>query len=349
MKKKLLLLVLALGTVGSALTGGARNAEANSCGYNVCYRRRSRLGLLRLLLQGRQRQDPLVLRPAQRLLNDCVYRPGLPPLAAPGSREARCPDSPREGEPDAQEADLPRFRIRAHGRRARLGGQARPGLELSPDCSTAAAPPAAGRHASGSAPTAPVDRRGRRPASGSGAAACYHRAVMPRNALASVVLPAGSALGPLIEELRLDAKLGPQLLYATHLPGQRGPLRRARSAGVDLPRAGEGGRAAPLDPSDGGDRGGAAGRKRARHHPHGVGQVAGLPGAAARRGGAGGAGARPVPLPPEGPGAGSAGEVPPPGRRGRRAASRRSPGARSTTATPRPRSGRRSARIFRGW
>jgi hypothetical protein len=37
MKKKLLLLVLALGTVGGALTTGARNAEANSCGYNVCY------------------------------------------------------------------------------------------------------------------------------------------------------------------------------------------------------------------------------------------------------------------------------------------------------------------------
>jgi hypothetical protein len=37
MKKKLLLLVLALGTVGGALAGGARNAEANSCGYNVCY------------------------------------------------------------------------------------------------------------------------------------------------------------------------------------------------------------------------------------------------------------------------------------------------------------------------
>lgn len=35
MKKKLLLLILALGTVGGAL--GVRNAEANSCGYNVCY------------------------------------------------------------------------------------------------------------------------------------------------------------------------------------------------------------------------------------------------------------------------------------------------------------------------
>ena len=37
MKKKLLLLALALGTVGGALTTGARSAEANSCGYNVCY------------------------------------------------------------------------------------------------------------------------------------------------------------------------------------------------------------------------------------------------------------------------------------------------------------------------
>jgi DEAD/DEAH box helicase domain-containing protein len=42
---------------------------------------------------------------------------------------------------------------------------------------------------------------------------------MPRNALASVVFPPGSTLGPLLEELRLDARLGPQLLYSTHLPG----------------------------------------------------------------------------------------------------------------------------------
>src|SRR3954466_6112206 len=42
---------------------------------------------------------------------------------------------------------------------------------------------------------------------------------MPRNRLASVVFPPTSALGPLIEAVRLDAKLGPQLLYGTHLPG----------------------------------------------------------------------------------------------------------------------------------
>ncbi|HEX9942171.1 MAG TPA: DEAD/DEAH box helicase [Thermoanaerobaculia bacterium] len=42
---------------------------------------------------------------------------------------------------------------------------------------------------------------------------------MPRNAIASAVPPPSSELGPLVEELRLDAKLGPQLLYAAHLPG----------------------------------------------------------------------------------------------------------------------------------
>ena len=35
MKKKLLFLLLALATVGGAL--GVRNAEANTCGYIVCY------------------------------------------------------------------------------------------------------------------------------------------------------------------------------------------------------------------------------------------------------------------------------------------------------------------------
>ena len=53
-------------------------------------------------------------------------------------------------------------------------------------------------------------------------AACYHQAVMPRNLpshQASVVFPSGSTLGPLLEDLRLDARLGPQLRYAAHLPG----------------------------------------------------------------------------------------------------------------------------------
>jgi DEAD/DEAH box helicase domain-containing protein len=55
---------------------------------------------------------------------------------------------------------------------------------------------------------------------------------MPRNATASVVLPSGSALGPLIEELSRDAKLGPQLLYATHLPGSE-----ARYGDLELPES----------------------------------------------------------------------------------------------------------------
>src|SRR6476469_667676 len=55
---------------------------------------------------------------------------------------------------------------------------------------------------------------------------------MPRNAAASVVLPAGSTLGPLIEELSRDAKLGPQLLYTTHLPGSE-----ARYGDLDLPES----------------------------------------------------------------------------------------------------------------
>ena len=55
---------------------------------------------------------------------------------------------------------------------------------------------------------------------------------MPRNATASVVLPSGSTLGPLIEELSLDAKLGPQLLYATHLPGSA-----ARYGDLELPES----------------------------------------------------------------------------------------------------------------
>ncbi|HEV2851567.1 MAG TPA: DEAD/DEAH box helicase [Thermoanaerobaculia bacterium] len=42
---------------------------------------------------------------------------------------------------------------------------------------------------------------------------------MPRNATASTVFPPSSELGPLVEDLRLDPKLGPQLLYSTHLPG----------------------------------------------------------------------------------------------------------------------------------
>ncbi|HTG33128.1 MAG TPA: DEAD/DEAH box helicase [Thermoanaerobaculia bacterium] len=55
---------------------------------------------------------------------------------------------------------------------------------------------------------------------------------MPRNATASVVLPSGSTLGPLIEELSLDPKLGPQLLYATHLPGSE-----ARYGDLELPES----------------------------------------------------------------------------------------------------------------
>jgi DEAD/DEAH box helicase domain-containing protein len=42
---------------------------------------------------------------------------------------------------------------------------------------------------------------------------------MPRNAIAPAVLPPSSELDPLVEDLRLDAKLGPQLLYTAHLPG----------------------------------------------------------------------------------------------------------------------------------
>src|ERR1700712_811060 len=52
---------------------------------------------------------------------------------------------------------------------------------------------------------------------------------MPRNA-APVVVPAGSALGPLIEELSQDPRLGKQLLYVTHLPGSE-----ARYGDLDLP------------------------------------------------------------------------------------------------------------------
>jgi DEAD/DEAH box helicase domain-containing protein len=42
---------------------------------------------------------------------------------------------------------------------------------------------------------------------------------MPRNRLASVAFPEDSTLGPLIDEIRNDPRLGPQLLYSTHLPG----------------------------------------------------------------------------------------------------------------------------------
>ncbi|HEY3567758.1 MAG TPA: DEAD/DEAH box helicase [Thermoanaerobaculia bacterium] len=42
---------------------------------------------------------------------------------------------------------------------------------------------------------------------------------MPRNPSASVVLPTGSALGSLIEEIHRDTRLGGQLRYAAHLPG----------------------------------------------------------------------------------------------------------------------------------
>ncbi len=61
--------------------------------------------------------------------------------------------------------------------------------------------------------------------------ACYHRAVMPRNHLASA-LPPVSDLGSLIDDLRLDAKLGPQLLYTTHLPGNE-----ARYGELELPES----------------------------------------------------------------------------------------------------------------
>jgi len=42
---------------------------------------------------------------------------------------------------------------------------------------------------------------------------------MPRNPSASVVLPTGSALGSLIEEVHRDSRLGGQLRYAVNLPG----------------------------------------------------------------------------------------------------------------------------------
>ncbi|MFL6237249.1 MAG: DEAD/DEAH box helicase [Thermoanaerobaculia bacterium] len=42
---------------------------------------------------------------------------------------------------------------------------------------------------------------------------------MPRNPSASVVLPTGSALSSLIEEIHQEARLGRQLRYAAHLPG----------------------------------------------------------------------------------------------------------------------------------
>jgi DEAD/DEAH box helicase domain-containing protein len=42
---------------------------------------------------------------------------------------------------------------------------------------------------------------------------------MPRNPSASVVLPTGSVLGSLIEEIHGDVRLGKQLRYAAHLPG----------------------------------------------------------------------------------------------------------------------------------
>jgi DEAD/DEAH box helicase domain-containing protein len=64
---------------------------------------------------------------------------------------------------------------------------------------------------------------------------------MPRNAAASVVIPSGSALGSLIEELRLDARLGKQLLYGTHLPGSEaryGELELAAPVSQALGRGG---------------------------------------------------------------------------------------------------------------
>ncbi|HKI05523.1 MAG TPA: DEAD/DEAH box helicase [Thermoanaerobaculia bacterium] len=42
---------------------------------------------------------------------------------------------------------------------------------------------------------------------------------MPRNASAFAVLPPSSELGPLVDDLRADPKLGAQLLYSAHLPG----------------------------------------------------------------------------------------------------------------------------------
>jgi DEAD/DEAH box helicase domain-containing protein len=54
---------------------------------------------------------------------------------------------------------------------------------------------------------------------------------MPRNRLASALSPV-SDLGPLIDDLRLDAKLGPQLLYTTHLPGSE-----ARYGELELPES----------------------------------------------------------------------------------------------------------------
>src|SRR6185295_12026835 len=42
--------------------------------------------------------------------------------------------------------------------------------------------------------------------------------LMPRNAGAAI-LPAPSDLGPLVDDLRADAKLGDQILYSTYLPG----------------------------------------------------------------------------------------------------------------------------------
>src|SRR5690242_1111767 len=57
---------------------------------------------------------------------------------------------------------------------------------------------------------------------------------MPRNLAAPAVYPPepASAIGALVEELRLDPKLGSQLLYSTHLPGSE-----ARFGELDPPLA----------------------------------------------------------------------------------------------------------------
>ena len=47
----------------------------------------------------------------------------------------------------------------------------------------------------------------------------YHQAVMPRNTAAPAAPPPSSELGSLVDDLRGDARLGSQLLYAAHLPG----------------------------------------------------------------------------------------------------------------------------------
>jgi DEAD/DEAH box helicase domain-containing protein len=172
---------------------------------------------------------------------------------------------------------------------------------------------------------------------------------MPRNPSASVVLPTGSALSSLIEEVHRDSRLGKQLRYAAHLPGSE-----ARYGELDPPLP------EPISRALG--RGGVP--RLWTHQTEGI--------AAVRRG------ENVLVTTPTASGKSLVFQVPPleeairggPGhglflfplkalgqdQRGKflslaeaEGCLRRSPAARFTTATPRRPSARRSARIFPAW